>query len=565
MMSTTSKSGFRKIRRLITILKKCNGKAVPGDSGALISSGAAEIMANGVLVLLAGAIFAGSYYVQPFLEGFIGLRELAQALMLLLLVMSFVLSVKDIVTVLYAADDLAQLLPMPFSAGQIVMAKVAVAASFPVKLSLIVLNGVCLGYGIRGGAGAPFIIGTVLSSILIPATGICAATLLVVIVFRVFGFIRNRDIMVALGGIFTFALSFAYIFINNTQRQGDAGEAAAAALGMFSSVSAAVPNISFMNRFMFSGSLPGLLISLAVTAALFAAALLAVKAFYFDTALSMRNTGSSNKAVSRALLSKGRKNDMLGALTVHEAKSTRRNPAYLIYGFAMSFLWPVLVALPLFLRNGSLLGGLTAPLGTTAALLGSVSLALTASCFSCGFNVLPGSAFSREGGSLALIRSLPVDFADYYRSKRNFSLLICSLGSVLYVVILGIVCVAAGIISPADSWTVFAGAGAGFCLNVILIDLMLLRDSRKPRLNWDSETEISRKLGLINIIAIIAGVLLITVFMLSVFMLPMLDDSSVMTIAFASCAGVVGLLIVLALVINHFAVQKGAGNLMKLE
>ena len=49
------------------------------------------------------------------------------------------------------------------------------------------------------------------------------------------------------------------------------------------------------------------------------------------------------------------------------------------------------------------------------------------------------------------------------------------------------------------------------------------------------------------------------------FMLPMLDDSSVMTIAFASCAGVVGLLIVLALVINHFAVQKGAGNLMKLE
>ena len=30
-------------------------------------------------------------------------------------------------------------------------------------------------------------------------------------------------------------------------------------------------------------------------------------------------------------------------------------------------------------------------------------------------------------------------------------------------------------------------------------------------------------------------------------------------------AGVVGLLIVLALVINHFAVQKGAGNLMKLE
>ena len=220
MMNKKPTGGFSKARKLITVLRKCNGKAVVGDSSALISPRAARILTYCGLLVLMGALFAGAYFVQPAIGDFIGVRSLTQMLMLVLLIMSFVLSVKDIVTVLYTTDDLGLLLPMPFSAGQIVLAKLAVVSVFPMAASFVLLNSVCLGYGLRAGASAPFIAGILLSSVLIPVTGIAAAVLLIVVLFRVFGFIRNRDITVAVGGICTFALTLAYAYLSRQQGAG---------------------------------------------------------------------------------------------------------------------------------------------------------------------------------------------------------------------------------------------------------------------------------------------------------------------------------------------------------
>ena len=554
-----------KVRKLITFLQKCNGKTVIDNSGALISPKAAKILMGCGLLLLTGALFAGAYFVQPYIAGIIPVQSLTQSLMLILLILSFVLAVKNVVTVLYTADDLEQLLPLPFSADQIVMAKVYVASVFPVIFCFILLISVCLGFGIRAGAGATFIIGTVLSGFLVPVTGIAAATLLVVIIFRLFGFIRNRDITVAIGGLFTLGLSFAYIFINNRLRAGDSGETAAAAFSAASSVSTVFPNITFMNRFMFEGSFPGLLISLAVTAAVIVLAVLAVRAFYLATALSIQNTSAKKKVVEKSALRNVKKNDALKALTLYEAKSSRRNPAYLIYGFVMSFLWPLFFALPLIFGNDTLLSGIKFPLDTIPALIGFMSFAMTASCFACGFNVLPGTAFSREGSSFSMIRALPVDFKEYYRSKRNYSLLNCSLGSVLYVIILGIVCVAAGFIPIGSSWIILPGACISFHLNLILINLMLLHNSRKPHFNWDSETELSRKLGMVNIIAITGGVIMLMIFIVSTVVLPALNAPQITRTILIIYAAAALIIIALSYAVNSFCVKAASKNLMKFE
>ncbi len=537
-----------------------------GDSGALISPAAARVLVLGGLLLITCVLFAGVYWIQPFVAGILSLRGVTQALMLILLIMSFVLALKDVVTVLYSSDDLELLLPMPFSAGQIVMAKMAVVSSFPIGMSVVLLNAVCLGLGIRAGAGAAFIIGTVLSSVLIPVTGIAGAVLLVVIIFRIFGFIRNRDMIVALGGIFTFGLTIAYIVLNSKFRSGASGEAAAATVGAVSSVSNAFPNILFMSKFMFEGSIPGLLISLAASAVMAALAMTAVRAFYFNTALSMQNTGTKKKALSGADLRGGKKNDALKALTSYEAKSSRRNPAYWIYGFVMSLCWPVLFALPMALGNKNFLDLSALTLNRTAALTCFMTLAIAASCFSCGFNILPGSAFSREGSSFAVLRALPVDCKEYYRSKRNFSLFVCSIGSVLYLVILGIVCVAAGIIRIENSWTILAGACACFLLNLTLINLMLLRDSKKPRLTWDSDTTFARKLGLVNIIAVVLGTLMLVAFLSAMALLPArMSSPAAERMILIICGVAEAALIILGLSVNGFAVRKASQNLKKVE
>ena len=134
-----------KTKKLIAILKKCNGKAAVGNNEALISPKTAKILFYCGLLILVVGLFIGSYTVQPYISQFFEIKKIAQILMMGILILSFILSVKDIITVLYTTDDLELLLPMPFSATQIVMAKLAVVSVFPVTLSVITLNSILLG------------------------------------------------------------------------------------------------------------------------------------------------------------------------------------------------------------------------------------------------------------------------------------------------------------------------------------------------------------------------------------------------------------------------------------
>lgn len=551
MNKKTTTGSFSKVWKLITVLQKCNGKGVIGGKDALISPAAAKILAVTGLVLLTGTIGLVAFFTEPFIAQAIEVMDIAKSLMLMMLLVSFMLSVKNVVTVLYTADDLAALLPMPFSANQIVAAKLAVTLRFPLGLSMVVLNSVCLGLGLRAGKGAAFIAGTLLSGVMIPVTGLAIAALLVVVVFRVFGFIRNRDITAALGGLFTLAITVAYIIISNRLRNNGSSQAAAA-MTAFASVSDSFPNISFMTRFMAEGSVLWLLLSLAVSLAAMALAMLAVRLFYLSTALAMQSTGTGKKTVSKGALSGKKQADTGKALFSCEAKLTRRNPAYLIYGFAMTFIWPLMIVLPFVFGNSSFDGILRPPISTGASLLCAVSLGLAASCFACGFNNLAVTAFTREGSNFSALKAMPLDFKAYYNSKRNLSLLVCSLGSVLYIIILGVVCLMTGFITIQSSWTVLCGAVIAFLSNIIIINCMLLKNAKKPRFDWDSETEFSRRLTWMNVVAIVIGTVAFIAFFIALLVPAALGENGVIL----PLAAGIFVLLAAALAATAFAVSR---------
>ena len=132
-------------------------------------------------------------------------------------------------------------------------------------------------------------------------------------------------------------------------------------------------------------------------------------------------------------------------------------------------------------------------------------------------------------------------------------------------IILGIVCIVAGLVSVWSGWTLLAGAGVSFLMNLLLIDLMILRDSAKPRLNWDSEVELSRKLGLVNIIAVVFGVIMLMIFIVCMFIIPSLTDPAFMQAAFILAAAMALIVLAAALAVNHFAMKKAARNLADFE
>lgn len=571
MNKTKTFSGISKIRRLITVLQKCNGKAQIGGKDALISQRAIKIFIVVGLLLLTGALFTVFYLLEPAIAPFIPIKGVTQGLMLIMLLMSFMLSVKNIVTVLYTADDLPVLLPMPLSAGQIVTAKLAVASRFTVGLSLILINSVCLGLGIRAGMGAAYVIGTLLSSVLIPVTGISIATLLIVVVFRVFGFIRNRDITMVIGGIFTLLLITAYIIISNRFNSENSSQAALTVFNSIASVSASFPNISSMTDFMIDSSIAGLFISIGVSVIAAALALLAVKLFYLSTALSMQNTGSKSKAVTKEALEGKKKASILRALTSYESKNARRNPAYMIYGFAMSFLWPLMIGIPMFFSARSMLESLSFPLDMRTAALCGMLFGIISSCFSCGLNVLACSAFSREGATFSALRSMPIDLRDYYKSKRNFAMMICTLSSAGYSVIFGVVCLFAGILTFASSWVILLSVLISFLINSVFVNWLLVHNSKKPYFNWDSETEISRKLCWKNTVAIIIGLIAFIGFLI---ILGLSSESNFInsaqtgmmtTITVIAVIAGTAIALILAFAVNRYSISKGVKNLAKID
>ncbi|MBR2109364.1 MAG: hypothetical protein IJ932_05430 [Ruminococcus sp.] len=562
---------FSKVRKLISVLEKCNGKSKIGGSDALISPRAAKIFAAVGLVFLTAALAVAAFFAQPFISPYISLREFTAFLMMILLLFSLVLSIKNIVTVLYTADDLPVLMPMPFSAGQIVIAKLTVTLKFPVVLSLILINSSFFGFGLRAGMGAAFYIGTVLSSILIPVTGLAIAALMTVVIFKCCGFIRNRDIMVAIGGILTIVLTVGYMIASSIFNSNDSPDAALSALSMVSALSDYFPNVAFMSGFMFDGNIIGLFISLGITAAVIALALLAIKLFYLSTALSMQNTGSAKKPVEKSMLSARKKRSALKALTSYEAKNARRNPSYMIYGFAMTFIWPLFFVLPFAFGKNALFSSANGSVDTSAALICALLLGVVASCFACGLNNLAGTAFSREGDSFFILRAMPLDFKDYYKSKLRFSMLICSLGSVSYILILGIVCIVTGVVPFTDSWVFLYSVFVCILCNLIFVNCMLVSNAKSPVFNRDSETEISRKLSGINAVALIIGFVIYIVLLVSIVIaaIPKLSsvflNSTMGTVAAITAATFALTVLVIAVAVNKTSVKKAEKSLMIIE
>ena len=562
---------FFKVRKLISVLEKCNGKSKIGGSDALISPGAAKIIAAVGLVFLTAVLAVAAFFAEPFISPYISLQDFTKVLMMIMLLFSLVLSVKNIVTVLYTADDLPVLLPMPFSAGQIVIAKLTVTLKFPVILSVILINASFFGFGLRAGMGAAFYIGTVLSSLLIPVTGLAIAALLTVVIFRCCSFIRNRDMMVAIGGILTIGLTVGYLIVNSIISNNDSPDAALSAFSTFAGLSDYFPNVAFMNGFMFDGNILGLFISLGITALAIALALLVIKLFYLSTALSMQNTGSAKKPVEESMLSAKKKRGALKALTSYEAKNARRNPSYMIYGFAMTFIWPLFFVLPFAFGKNAIFNSINGSVDTSAALICALLLGVAASCFACGFNNLPGTAFSREGESFYILRAMPLDFKDYYKSKLRFSMLICSLGSVSYILILGIVCIVTGIVPISGSWVFLYGALICVLCNLIFVNCMLVNNAKSPAFNRDSETEISRKLGKINAVALIIGfVMFIALFVFIVIaaipeLSAILLNSTTVTAAAVTAAVFAIIVLVIALAVSKTSVKKAEKSLITIE
>lgn len=123
-----------------------------------------------------------------------------------------------------------------------------------------------------------------------------------------------------------------------------------------------------------------------------------------------------------------------------------------------------------------------------------------------------------------------------------------------------IICIASGFISIGNFWVIPVSVVFSFLVDLICVDLMLLRNSKKPRFTWDSETEFSRKLGLINGILVFLGVFMGMISLLFACFGFMLNDPGALII----CVAALAVILVLALAINNYTIKTASRNLYRI-
>ena len=140
-----------------------------------------------------------------------------------------------------------------------------------------------------------------------------------------------------------------------------------------------------------------------------------------------------------------------------------------------------------------------------------------------------------------------------------------------YILILGIVCIATGIVTFTGSWVFLYSAFVCVLCNLIFVNCMLVSNAKSPVFTRDSETELSRKLGGINAVALVVGfVMYIALFVLIIVaMIPELSaifiNSTTVTIAAVTAAVFALIVLVIAAALNKTSVKKAEKSLTVIE
>lgn len=488
---------MNKIFCLSKILRKCGS-----NSNEKESNDTANMIA---LLVFAGIAAVALFYFGRALDGLSAILGNPVTIMKSLFVVGALISIfyvfPAVINQLYMSSDLPMLLTMPYKPSEIVLARLINLIKLPAVVCITLSLPAAIGY-VTCVFSPTVLFGAILSAVFTPCIVLSFAGIITVIIMTCVHGIRNKDFLRTVGII----LLFAAIVLINVLVRGDNITANSmskivAGLGSFANI---LPINFALGSLMNGFSLVAILEIIGITAAFMLAFWLLVSKFYLAGALAMQDTAAGAAHIGQAALKKRtRGSSVLKALTIKDFKMVAREPAYLMNGFLYTLFFPILIVFTTSFAGKGLGASLSSisSVGAVVAFVFQNSVVITFSATLA--NSIASSPISREGKSFGVLRALPVDYKTIIRSKRNVSLLVCGLGSTLYVTVGGLVLVFMGYL---PIWSVLYGLLLNIPLLFYNVDSSMLHDMKKPNMNWESEAEMLKdRNGLESIIIFVIG------------------------------------------------------------
>lgn len=478
------------------------------------------------IALAVGLFFAGGW-VSGYADLFGGTGAIFRCLFLITGISVFFFSVLDLVGTLYMSTDLPALLSLPFSADQIVLARILNACRTNVLLASVMVLPFGAGYGLKVSVSPMYWVGLILGDLCIPLSIVALAATVIILFMTVFRFFRSRDTVKIIGALLALAIAILFSVGINTNDKIDgeqARQAVSGVIGTFAGVAAIVPSVPLDCDLMNNGSPLLILAVLGITAAYILIFLFVSRTLYLRGALAMQDTAAgSGKLEKEALAHASAKQSVRKAYIRRDIRTIFRTPAYLTNGWLMAFLWPVLLLIGL-LRPGDSGSNLFSafaldPANPITVAGPCIALGMLAAIVPCCLSCLGDTVINREGKSFYYMKMLPVPYSVQVRAKRDACARIFSVGSVGYVTVLAVAGLIAGLVSvPWVLYTVILSAAT----LATMLNIQVLRGLKHTNLNWESESTIAKSKAFNLVVFIISFIVLLILAVASSFLLVML-------------------------------------------
>ncbi len=397
----------------------------------------------------------------------------------------FITAIPLVLSVLYYSQDLRMLLTLPVRPVQIVLAKSLLVYGYCLPVNLLLLVPAVVLYGGAVGFSAAAIVSSIVNLVVTPLLPLALAGLLVIGLMKVVNLSRWRLALEVSGmalGI-TLLVGFQVILSRTTMASLEGGAAgaggqAAALLGAWDSLQAALPPVAWAAAGFVTGSGPmPVILVLLVTAGVCAAGLLLAPVNFLHDVMERRAEPSRRRARGSAAA---------GVLVPTESRSVTRRllgREWAILSSNSTFIFEAigeLLVLPLVLG----VYGLILPKAMVAQAMQFISGLPVIGIALMGVLVLMTSlttvsatSISREGARLALSLTIPVEGRVQVRAKLIFHLLFFSSAYIADLVLVWVL-----FRFPLVS-LVYMLPG-GIALQIAAFSASIFFDLKRPLLNW---------------------------------------------------------------------------------
>jgi ABC-2 type transport system permease protein len=415
----------------------------------------------------------------------------------------FLFGIFYVISIMYHADDVEQMKYMPLKVYHILGAKFMLLVIYEYIFEAFILAPVLVAYGIMSGAGAAYIIYSVILFLITPVIALSMAALLVMIVMRFTSIGKNKQAFTFIGGILAMALAIGF----NVAVQSFAGQISDAALmeafknsTLPDIMSSIFPGIGFASKALLeSATLAGLwnlLLFALCTAGAVAVFMIAGRLLYLKGVSGITETSAKRRAIKDL----GRETESTSALRAYFKKELRllfRSPIAFMNCVLMTFIWPVIILIMLFSGGG----GKTEAFAYLISQMNDgllLAVLVGASAFIASSIPITSTAISREGKSLYFAKYIPMSMHKQLKAKAYSGMLFSGISILLLVLV--------GILIGASITVSIAALVIGMIAMAAISYAGLLIDVGNPKLEWINEQQ-AIKQNMNSLLSMLVGVL----------------------------------------------------------